>query len=525
MSPLVITIISIALLICGYRYYGAKLAYWWQVNEKNRTPAVDNPDGIDQVPARHWTILFGHHFASIAGAGPIIGPVLAGYYWGWLPVLCWIIIGSIFMGAVHDFSCLMISLRNQGKTIASVAENALDKKAKLLFAIFLWLALVLVVAVFAAVTAKTLVEKPDMVIPAIGLIGVAFIVGHLMYRKGVSQLLATVLGIVSLVGLIFLGEKFPIVISSTRIWVLILMTYAFLASILPVNLLLQPRDYLATFVLYFGLFFGFLGLVVTRPEFTIPAIAHVKSDLGPIWPMMFVIVACGAISGFHSLVASGTTARQIASEKDALRIGYGSMILEAVLAILALIAVSTGLSAIEYGSFIKSGNWILAFGQGFGKLTEPFFGSKLGISIAILMLNTFVLTTLDSATRISRYITEDLFGLNKYLSTALVVGCSLALAMGKWKAIWPVFGASNQLIAALALLVITVWLHGKGKKYKFTQIPAILMLLTSIGALGYEIILFIGQKNYLLSAIAILLLSLAVFMLTEAVRIIRCPKK
>jgi carbon starvation protein len=553
MNSLVVAGIGVFCLGLGYLIYGRIIKRLWSVDPGNKTPAQTRSDGVDYIPARHWSILFGHHFASIAGAGPIIGPVIAAAIWGWLPALLWIVIGSIFIGAVHDFSSLMLSLRHEGRSIGDVAESVMGRRAKFLICSFLWLALALVIAVFAALAGKTLADRPQVVIPTLGLIPVAVMVGFMLYRWKMNQALATIAGVGGLFFLIYLGYKFPMDIrqmgcigsldigkNAGHIWTVILLIYAYFASVLPVNILLQPRDYLSTFALYFGLFFGFAGLAVTRPAMNTPAFLSSRGSEGFMWPMMFVIVACGAVSGFHSLIATGTTPKQLGSEKHAKRIGYGAMILEGILALLAIICVTAGLywnkskgvpDTLVYPILMKQKNWILAFGEGYGQITKPIFGG-LGALIAITILKTFIMTTLDSATRIGRYITEEFFRRpsgknplgNRYVSTVVIIIPALFLALGRWKNIWPVFGASNQLVAALALLVATVWLWQKGKNYILTGAPAVFMLFTAAGALVYKINEFWHAKKILLSAVGVVLFCLAGFLVVEAWLIIRKKK-
>jgi carbon starvation protein len=538
MNALTLAALCCGALYVGYLFYGRVIARLWDFQPDRPTPAMESPDGVDYVAARHWTVLFGHHFASIAGVGPIVGPLLACAMWGWVPTVLWVIVGSIFLGAVHDFSSLMASLRSRGKSIAEIAEANLGHRVRVIFGVFLWLALVLVVAVFASFGAKTLAMAPQVVIPTFGVIAVALVVGYLMYHRGMSQGSATLIGLTLLAGCIYLGYRVPIELpwgdKNVLAWTLILLGYAYVASITPVNLLLQPRDYLSTFVLYFGLVAGYAGLVLTRPEMQAPpAVGFMSESQGPMWPMLFVIVACGAISGFHSLIASGTTAKQLGSEADAPRIGYGAMIIEGALAVLAVVAVTAGLkwggSPDSFTELLAAKGPLGAFAAGFAALTEPIFRDPaLGSLVALTVLKTFVMTTLDSATRITRYIGEELFaeGLgirflrNRFLSTALIVGAALYLALGSWQTVWPVFGSANQLIAALALLVLTVVLWRRGKSIVYTLLPFLFMMVTTVGALVYQGRGFLNDGKPALAAVSVALIVLAVMMLGDSVRVI-----
>ena len=535
MNSLILASTALVFFSLGYRFYGRLIEKLWGVDPSRKTPAVEHYDGVDYVPAKHWTVLFGHHFASIAGAGPIIGPVIAAMVWGWFPAVVWIIVGSIFLGGVHDFSAFMVSLRHRGRSVADVAQAVMGFRAKMLFASFVWLALVLVIAVFAAVAARTLSTTPEVVIPTFGVIGVAILVGLLMYRWKVNQILATFIGIALLFGLILLGYFVPISLgpNAAKIWTVILLLYAFAASIMPVNILLQPRDYLVSVVLFFGLLFGYAGIVITHPQMHVPAFISFHGAQGHLWPMMCVIIACGAISGFHSLVAGGTTSKQLANERDAKKVGYGAMLTEGVLSVLALIAVAGGLYWSEmkgvpgliYPQLMEGGNWIVTFGTGYGQLVKPLLG-VLGMFVGIMMLKTFVMTTLDTATRIARYIAEELFGeglrikpfKNKYVSTSVILAVATWLALGSWQAIWPIFGASNQLIAALVLIVISTYLLGRRKQAAYTFYPAMFMLITTLTALIYTCIGFFRDGKTLLAAVDLVLLALALFMCFEAAR-------
>lgn len=533
MNAIFLAIIAVLVFSLGYLIYGRLLSRLFMVDPERKTPAHSLYDGRDYVPAKHWMILFGHHFASIAGAGPILGPVIAVVVWGWGPAVLWIFLGSIFIGGVHDFSSLMISVREKGRSIATVAEQALSRNARLFFSIFLWLTLILVIAVFAASAAKTLSTTSQVAVPTFGLIIVAVVVGLLTYKLNLSLFVSTVIGVALLFGFIVLGYYVPIT-ASFHFWLVCLLGYAFIASVLPVNILLQPRDYIASFVLFFGLVFGYIGVFITRPDINAPFYVKWQSVQGDLWPMMFVIIACGAISGFHSLVASGTTAKQLSSEKDARKIGYGAMLAEGLLAVLAVLAVSAGLywkagpSGLVYPELIRGGNWIFTFGTGYGEIVKPLFG-VFGMLFGITMLKTFIMTTLDSATRITRYMGEELFGetlgirvfKNAYFNTSIVIAFALWLSLGSWQAIWPVFGAANQLVAALALFVVTAWLLSRSKPIRYAIYPAIFMLVTTVAALVYQFVGFVSEGKIVLCLIVAVLLVLTFFMLFEVVKVMR----
>jgi carbon starvation protein len=537
MNSLALAALCCGGLYLGYLFYGRVIARLWDFQPDRPTPAQESPDGVDYVAARHWTVLFGHHFASIAGVGPIVGPLLACAMWGWLPTVLWVVVGSVFLGAVHDFSSLMASLRARGKSIAEIAETNLGHRVRVIFGAFLWVALILVVSVFAHFGAQTLAMTPEVVIPTFGVVAVALIVGYLLYRRDMSQLPATVIGLALLGGCIYLGYRVPVELpwgdQNILAWTLILLGYAYVASITPVNLLLQPRDYLSTFVLYLGLLAGYAGLVLTRPEIEAPAMRAFSNETqGPLWPMLFVIVACGAISGFHSLIASGTTAKQLGNEGDAPRVGYGAMIIEGALAVLAIVAVVAGLKWSGEGGFpalLAEKGPLGTFAAGFATLTAPIFRDPfIGSLVALTILKTFVMTTLDSATRITRYIGEELFaeglGLgflqNRFLSTALIVGAALYLALGSWQNVWPVFGSANQLIAALALLVLTVVLWRRGKPVVYTLLPFLFMMVTTIGALIHQGREFLTGEKPALAAISGALILLALMMLADSLRVV-----
>lgn len=522
MSALIVVFISLACCFWAYKYYAKKLEHLWAIDPKKPTPAYTKCDSMDFVPAKNWLVLFGHHFSSIAGAGPIIGPVMAVMLWGWVPALLWVLLGTIFIGGVHDFGALITSIREGGSSIADIAEEAISRKAKILFSVFVWFALILVIAVFAYLCADTFVKEPKIVAPSLGLIPVAVIAGYLLYNLRANLILVTVFGLVCLAGLVFLGCSFPI-FGSSNVWLVVLFIYCYIASITPVNILLQPRDYLSSYLLFFSLVLGYAGIFLSRPIINTPFYWKWQAPgAGTLWPALFVTVACGAVSGFHSLIASGTSSKQIANERHVKRVSYGGMVAEALVAVLAIVVTANlfkSKSDFESASGVSP---ITIFANGYALITKDIFGID-GKFIAITTLNAFILTTLDTAARISRYLSEELFRIkNRYISTFLIVILSAALAFsGQWNKIWPVFGASNQLVAALALFVLSCWLLSKNKTVKFTLLPALFMFGTTVIALLLQAKKYFMEKNSILLFITLLLIVLAGFMAYEVGKVMR----
>ncbi len=541
MNSLVLVAIVIAWLILGYRLYGKFIEKRLIEPDDNKaTPAHAQNDGVDFSPAK-TPVLFGHHFSSIAGAGPIVGPLLGVMYFGWLVSTLWVAIGSVFMGAVHDYLALMISVRNKGNSISCTAEDTLGKVSKMVFAAFLWITLVLVVAVFAVVTAQTLISRPEIVIPTFGLIFIAMLFGYTIYRLKWPIAAGTILALILVAILLYIGELAPIVLPATILglsaasfWFWVLMIYCVIASTIPVWILLQPRDYISSWLLYIGMGLGFLGLIVAHPHISSPAVVAFKTSQGPMWPMLFVIIACGAVSGFHSLVSGGTSSKQLDKESRGLTIGYGAMLTEAALAALVIGIASAvliwdpsgAISEFGYQYLMGAGGGpIVAFSTGFGKLVSVLPGLTLvaGMYIGMLMLNAFVITTLDTATRLARFIMVESLGekvkffANRYVATVVtVIAAGYFGATGGYKTIWPVFGAANQLVAALALIVISAYLVGIKKPRIYTVLPAIFMTITTVGALVYQMVGFINTSQIVLAVVSIVLVILALFMVWEA---------
>ncbi len=502
MDARLLLLVVVAFLGGGYLVYGRLVARLVGVDPSRPTPAHTRYDGVDYVPARQWLVLFGHHFSSICAAGPIVGPALAVAYWGWAPSLVWIVVGGVLMGAVADFTSLVVAVRHGGVSIAEVSGQVITRRARTLFSIFILIALVLVLAVFAVLTAGTFVQAPEIVVPSWGILPVAVVAGVFLYRGragGARLALVTVLGLGAIVGLLALGHAFPpgvpevAGLTPQTFWILVLLAYCVVASVLPVQHLLQPRDYLSSYVLFFTIGLGLLGVFVSGPRFqAAPFHGFQPADwplAGPLWPLMFVTIACGAISGFHSVVSSGTTCKQLDNEAHACRIGYGAMIMESTVAALVVIAVGAGLSAARHAELLQApGGAIAAFGEGYGSLTGSMLGGY-GTTFAVMALNFFILTTLDTTTRLGRYLLAELTGWeNRYVPTVVIVVAAGALALsGQWRVLWPAFGASNQLVAALALLVVSCWLVDRGSARRVTLVPALVMLVTTIAALVWQV--------------------------------------
>ncbi len=538
MSASLITFGMLGALVAGYVVYGRFIAGVVGVDPTRPTPAHTKRDGVDYVPASHWLVLFGHHFSSICAAGPIVGPALAVAYWGWAPSLLWILLGGVLMGAVADFTALVVAVRHGGVSISEVTGHVVSRRARMLFSIFIFIALILVLAVFSVLTAGTFIQAPEIVVPSWGILPVAVLAGFVLNREGDGRArlaLVTALGLGAIVALLALGHEVPVALpellglSPQTTWILALLAYCFVASVVPVQYLLQPRDYLSSYVLFVTIGLGLLGIFVVAPEFQGAAFtSFVPAEwavAGPLWPMMFVTIACGALSGFHSVVSSGTTCKQLDNESHACRVGYGAMLTESLVATLVVVAVGAGITASRHAELLRGpGGAIAAFGEGYGTLTRWLFGDY-GTTFAVMALNFFILTTLDTATRLGRYLLEELLGWrNRYAATFVVVALAAALALsGQWRVLWPAFGASNQLVGALALLVVSAWLLQNGRPRLPTLVPAILMLATTIAALAWQVwgALTQAKPDLFLAGLGIVLVVLALAVLREAVPALR----
>lgn len=566
---------ALVVYVVGYRYYSGWLAKKvFRLDATAITPAHRHEDGIDFVPTRPL-VLFGHHFASIAGLAPMLGPAVA-VFWGWLPALVWVVVGSILVGCVHDFSALVLSARHEGKSIGTLCEDILGPQAKALFLALIFFGVALAMGVFVYVitilfswgddfvpsnlsASKT--SFPEVVMPSAGLMVLAMGAGYLLYIKKLPLARVTLPAFGLLLGLIYLGYKWPTLgvddPSSWPLagqWVWILLVYAYAASVLPVWLLLQARDFLNSLLLVVGLVLMYTGFFVLGPVFDAPAINPNPEGAPPIFPFVFITIACGAASGFHSLVASGTTAKQLDRETDARPLGYGGMIAESLLALIAVLACTSTMGGKEAWAKLYV-NWAAVQGLGdklgvFIRGSASFIeelgvSSDLAITLVAMVVVSFALTTLDSATRLLRFNVEEIgaslakrralkpLGLlmqNRFLATAVACGAIAFFATYKVDGkpaglvLWQLFGSTNQLIAGLALITATVYLRQKGRNFWPLALPAIGMIAITLFSLSLKIRDFHEQGEQLLLALAIGLVVIALGVGATAVRALRRPR-
>jgi carbon starvation protein len=571
-------VLTLPLLWAAYYLYAGFISKALGLDSRRKTPSELYKDNVDYVPT-HPAVLFGHHFAAIAGAGPIVGPTVALLY-GYLPVWLWIILGVIFFGAVHDFTALFVSVREGGKSMAEVTGRTLGRSGFILFICFTIVMIVLVTSAFLGLTSKALtslaplttlnlstsqtllhtvtengVEKAKIggiaSTSVIVMTLFAPLIGFLLYRKHYNVWLVSAIATIIAVLSIYLGFVFPISIDP-GVWIILLSIYVFFAAGIPVWLLLQPRDFTNAHILYAGvaaLLAGIIAAGLKGMTFAHPALniqfASGHSALGPIWPVLFITVACGAISGFHALVAGGTSAKQLKNEKDAKLVAFGAMLLEAVMAVCVVITVGAGLSFPEYIRIVfpeqlANSNPILAFSLATGNLLHfglglpPVFGTILGI----LLIEGFVITSLDCAVRLNRYLFEELWGVlfksppawlkSYYFNSALSVALMLLLAStNAYIIIWPIFGTANQLLAALTLIAVSAWLMIRGRNFWFTILPALFMLVTTLASLLLLLFTkYLPTSNWPLIVADLLLLVLSFGLAAQAAQLfIKRPKK
>ena len=571
MNAALLLVVGCVILIVGYVTYGKWLAEQWGIDENRVTPAHELEDGNDYVPAKA-PVLMGHHFSSIAGAGPINGPIQAAVF-GWVPVLLWVLVGGIFFGAVHDFGALFASIRHKGQSIGEVIEDSMGTSAKRLFIIFSYLTLILVVAAFASIVANTFKATYDesgvldkvassanasTAMISILFILVAIVFGFLVYRRNAGLGISTVIGVAAIVLCMAIGLNFhPLYLDGTT-WMIIVGIYITVASVTPVWILLQPRDYLSSFLLYGMMIVAVVGIVGAHPTIDIPAFTGFVDQatngsgvsLGTLFPALFITIACGAISGFHSLVGSGTTAKQLDNERDARPIAYGGMLIECALALISLCAVGY-----IWKEYVPGGvtTPTAVFATGISRMcaTIPFLAGAEHViySLLILAVSAFCLTSLDTATRLARYMFQE-FWLNPgedvssvtgfrailvkpIVATLITVVLGIFLGLNGYANIWALFGAANQLLAALGLMAVATWLGQIGKNNKMFFIPMFFMLIvticsllltikTNLGAIGAE---GAGSWPIVRLVLAVLLIVLSLILAVKAVKTISGQKK
>ena len=572
MNAVVILLVGIVILVLGYIFYGGWLAKQWGVDPKRTTPAHELEDGNDYVPAKA-PVLMGHHFSSIAGAGPINGPIQAAVF-GWVPVMLWVLIGGIFFGAVHDFGALFASVRNKGQSIGEVIAESIGSRAKKLFLTFSYLTLILVVAAFASIVANTfkatytesgaLDEVASAANASTAMISILFIViaiifGMMVYRRNASLVVSTVVGVAAIVVCMVVGYNWHPIYLSGSTWMVIVGIYIAVASVTPVWILLQPRDYLSSFLLYGMMIIAVVGIVGAHPTLSIPAFTGFidKAEygsgvsLGSMFPALFVTIACGAISGFHSLVGSGTTAKQLDKESDAQPIAYGGMLIECALALISLCAVGY-----IWSEYVPNGitTPTAVFATGISRMcaTIPFLAGaeKVIYAMLILAVSAFCLTSLDTATRLARYMFQEFWlepgqtwkdatGFkrvltNPYVATLITVILGIALGMTGYAKIWALFGAANQLLAALGLLAVAAWLGTMGKNNKMFLFPMAFMLVVTIVSLCQTILTNFKAATagtgeilwcWIRAGLGTLLVILAIVLAVEGVQTIMGKKK
>ena len=563
MSSIVLVLIGLLVFYLGFRFYSKFIGNRiFKIHEDDQImPSKALEDGIDYVPTKKH-ILFGHHFTSIAGAAPIIGPCVAAY-WGWLPALLWILLGTIFMGAVHDFGALVTSVKEKGRSIADIASNTISKRTRLMFLSFVILLIWLILAVFAMVIADLFVAIPSSVIPINIEIIIAIIMGFLIYKKKIDILIPSLFALALLYFFVWVGTKAPIDLTTTmavqdvkNLWIIMLFIYSAIASLLPVWTLLQPRDFINSHQLFVGLGLLFLGIFISQPVVDAPAIRSLSEpDVPGIFPLLFVTIACGAISGFHGLVASGTSSKQLEKLSDARVVGYGGMIGEGALALASTISAVAGIALVTNSNLPAVGpvtdlNWNVyydtwahasenkaaAFVLGGGALIQTLgIPTIVANTLMAVLVISFAATTLDTATRIQRFILNE-FGIatgvralsNRYMATIVAIIPAILLAF--WNVVepgtgtmrqagwvlWPIFGASNQMLAGLTLMVLTLYYWQKKRPILPLLIPMFFVMGITITALVVNAIQFYGQ-NSILFGLTIILMGLIIWMAYEGV--------
>lgn len=502
MSGVLLILLGIVIFVVAYMTYGKFLAKSWGIDPSRTTPAHTLEDGVDYCPAK-TPVLMGHHFSSIAGAGPINGPIQAAYF-GWVPCFLWIVIGGIFFGAVQDFGSLFVSIRHDGKSLGEVIEDTIGRRTRVLFTVFAWLVLLLVIAAFGDIVASSFAGSAangSVATASILFIFLAIGFGFAVYRKNAPMLIASIVGVVLLALCVVIGLFFPIMLPKS-FWIGFVFVYIMIASVTPVWILLQPRDYLSSYLLYFMMIAAVIGIIGAHPTIQTPAFVGFHVGNSYMFPALFITIACGAVSGFHSLIASGTTSKQLDNEKDALLVGYGSMLIECVLAVISLItigylSVDGSQAAVKEALGLDAISPTIIFGTAIsGFFADMGFGEKAisaTYTIICLAVSCFCLTSLDTATRLGRFMFQELFATKKngeknilsnmYVATVITALGGFVLCLAGYSKVWPLFGAANQLVAVPAFLAIACYLKKIGKNNKMLFIPIVFMAAATLTSL------------------------------------------
>jgi len=546
MNSIVLLVIGLTGMMTGWFFYSKFIAKRiYQLDDNFSTPAHEFRDGVDYVPTNRY-VLWGHHFTSVAGAAPIVGPAIA-VIWGWGPAFLWVVLGTIFFAGVHDFGALWASVRNKGRSIGALSETLLGANARSMFMLVMFLVLLMVNAAFATVIATLLIKFPSAVIPVWGAIVVAIGIGQAMYRSSLGLLWPSVIGVTLLYALIFVGDAVPISLPETMfgvsdniVWVVLLFAYAGVASVLPVWMLLQPRDYINGVQLFIALGFIYLATLLAAPDVVVPFLNHDAPENTPsIVPLLFVTIACGAISGFHGLVSSGTSSKQLDKETDARLVGYGGAVGEGLLALAAIICATAGFASLAEWKAVYThfgAGSVGAFVSGGASIISNGLGLPAGVAATMLTVTAalFAGTTMDTGLRLQRYVIQEaaeIAGIEPlkgtWGATLTALACCLAIAFGAGTdgaggmAIWPLFGTANQLLAALTLLMVTVLLAQQGRSTVYTLAPLCFLLVMTLYALLLQIGSFLGQGNYVLTLMALAILGAALLVTVTAVRVLR----
>jgi carbon starvation protein len=542
LNSIAIALLSIISFCLAYKFYASYLSRKiFELSDKNITPAHKLHDGVDYVPAKK-IVLFGHHFTSIAGAAPIVGPAIA-VIWGWLPALLWVVLGTILIGGVHDLGSLVVSLRSEGKSIGELTRDLVSSRARTLFLLIIFFLLWIVLAVFALIIGILFIQYPETVLPVLVEMLIAVAIGFSFYKTNLGEVGPTLLAVVMICFFCYLGTIYPIKLGATFLgselisWIVLILIYSFLAAVLPVWLLLQPRDFINAGWLFLCLGLMYAGLFILKPQMAAPAVRLKPPGAPAMFPYLFIVIACGAVSGFHSLVSSGTTAKQLNYEPDAKAIGYGAMLGEGALAVITILACTAGFASksawnkhyISWQAAEGLGEKMGAFVNGGGTFMSACgIPHKFAVAITGVIIISFALTSIDTATRLQRYIITELGnGLrlevfqNRYLSglVAVFTAYLLCLVKGTGKGgliLWPLFGTTNQLLAGLALLIVTLYLARKGKPVLYTLLPMIFIMGMTLWAMIINIKQYIMNANWLIAVSGSAILALALWLTYEA---------